>query len=156
LVLQEERNASKNKRLPALEIEKMGKQEKETPSSEWPENFSPEMKGVLNRTQRFLTNQYEIRTEVNEFGVAFNLLGFSQGMAKLCILPQKEDSVIVKFLVYESNQESIHFESSQTRARIIGGGETVIFETEGKRALLVDQDSIVILTNPRLSRKEIK
>ena len=44
----------------------MARQEKETSSPAWPENFSPEIQRVLDKTQALLAKQWQIETEVDE------------------------------------------------------------------------------------------
>jgi len=133
----------------------MTSQEKETPHQEWPENFSPEIKRVLNKTKEFLANQYELKTEVNEEGVAFHLGNFSRGPAQLCLYPQDEDYVSVRLFVQQPNEETVLFESKKAQGRVIGGGESVLFDPKhgkSQSALLVDQHSIIIVLSSQISR----
>jgi hypothetical protein len=117
----------------------MARQEKEKiPSPVWPENFSPEIKRVLDKTHVLLTKRWLIETEVCEYGVAFNLKDFTQGMAKLSIFPKGKEMASVRLQISKSNRQNLLFESQEVRCRIINKGKTVFFESDNIVGLSLD------------------
>jgi len=116
----------------------MARQEKETSSPAWPENFSPEIQRVLDKTQALLAKQWQIETEVDENGVAFNLKDFTKGPAKLCIFPKGKAMASFRLQISEPNRQNLLFESQDVRCRIIDKGKIVFFESDGKIGFSLD------------------
>ncbi|MCJ7793132.1 MAG: hypothetical protein MUP45_04095 [Candidatus Marinimicrobia bacterium] len=122
----------------------MARSEQETPRTEWPENFSPEIRRVLNQIQKHLAGRYEM--EVAEHGVVFRL----KNLRQLRVFPMKENIASVELSGHNTGRFNHSLYLNEAKASIVGKRKTVFFESESQETLIITPDFIITVTSTDL------